>query len=306
MRGVTSLVGLGAGLACFGLAAQTSSADTTLGSANGVTYVKDQQEITPGQPAAPTADCPPGTRLLGAAGDAVTTQLDGILSGIRPEDSFADDDLRPDDGATAFGFNPTNVTANTDVWVFCGTGKMRYPSRSTRIDLETTRSIKVPCGEGTRVLSGGFTAEGGNNHTFLNAMRPFDDGDANARPDDGWQVRVTNVAGFDDKRYTAWAFCRPNLQVLYPDLDNLGGVGGNNMAGTGKGCPDQGVSLVGAGGEIRGAPLKRRVTAIRPDDNTLVSEPDTVPDDGLVAEVRNDAARGAATGPHPICAELIN
>ena len=288
------------------LTAGIAHADTNLGATNGITYVSDQTTITPGQPAAPEASCPAGTKLLGGAGVSASGQNNGILAGLRPEDSFDDTDSRPDDGITAFGFNNTNVSTSTIVWAFCGLGSMRYPSKARRLDIQETRTMKVHCPDETRVLSGGFTTEGSNSDLYLNATQPYDDGDRNKKPEDGWKVRTTNVAGFDNKRVTAWAFCRHgNLRPLYPDLDNLGGVGANAGGGVGGSCVDQTVSLIGAGGVIRGEPTLRRIVGLRPSDNTSQGESDSIPDDTLVAEARNDSAPGTGTAPlgaHAICA----
>lgn len=306
VRGRSGRAGsLAAIAAAIGLALASAPAvagDANLGTANGVTYIRDQEPIAIGQPAAAAADCPAGTELYGIGADAVSTQLGGILSSLRPEDG-GDANSKPDDGATVFAHNTTGIGGDTRVHAMCGPGKVRYPSRTAMLRLGDTKTAKISCPAGTRVLSGGVYLDGSNSDVHLHALLPFDDGDGNSRPDDGWKVKASNLGGAK-KQFTAWAFCREDIRPVYPDLGSLTGVNAGNPAGAGGACPDQTTSLMGGAGQIRGQPNTRRITGLEPSDNTSKTEPDTVPDDTLVTQVENNSASEAEYGSHPICAAV--
>ena len=293
-------VAIGATATLFACSSQ-AIADVDLGTENGITYVSDQTPIDPNQPAAPTADCPPGTELVGAGADPVSNDNRGVLSSLRPEDSFADATSRPDDGVTAFAFNTIGETRFAFVWAFCAPGKTQYPSKHRILPLGETRTTKVPCPGGTRVLSGGVALDGLNSDTHLDALLPFDDGDRGKRPDDGWKVKATNVGGAD-KQFTAWAFCRGGVPVDYPPLATNRQIGPSTDGGDNLLCPNQTHSLVGGGAQILGSPSTRRITGAAPSD--LAGEPGTVPDDLLFATVQNNSGAAADFGIHPICARF--
>ena len=281
----------------------TTAADFDQGTANGITYINDQTPtpVGPGQPAAVSAECPPATHLIGAAADALDTVSAGILSSLRADDSQADSNAVPDDGATVFTHNTTGAGSGSSVWAFCAGGKVHYPTRTTTLELGDTRAIKATCPVGTKVLSGGVYLDGLNSDVHLNAMRPFDDGDDNAKPDDGWQVRASDLAGAD-KLYKAWAFCRADVKPVYRTEASTVNAGDVDFASLS--CPNQARSVAGIGGELRGDPDGRRISGIEPDDDTSQGEPDTFPDDRGFIEVDNPTASEASFTINLICARL--
>ncbi len=284
-----------------GMFPAATAADFDQGTANGITYINDQTPtpINPGQAGAVGAECPPATHLLGAGADALNNVSAGILSSVRADDG-PDGNAQRDDGVTAFMHNTTGASSGSSVWAFCAAGKVHYPSRTTTLALGDTRAIKATCPAGTKVLSGGVYLDGLNSDVHLNAMRPFDDGDANAQPDDGWQVRATNLAGAD-KLYMAWAFCRADMKPVY--LKEASTVNAGDVDFASLSCPNQSRSVVGIGGELRGATTSRRISGLEPDD-TSQGEPDTVPDDRGFIEVDNPTGSEATFEISLICARL--
>ena len=290
-------------VAVAGLAAAlpaTSAADFNQGTANGITYINDQTSVPAGQASAPAAECLPGSHLIGAAADSLDSGSAGILSSLRADDDD-DGNATRDDGVTAFTHNTTGAGAGSHVWAFCATGKVRYPTRTTQLELGDTRAIKAKCPAGTKVLSGGFYLDGLNSQVHLNAMRPIDDSDDGAQPDDGWQVRVTNLAGAD-KLYQAWAFCRADIKPRYLDAASTVNAGDVDFASLS--CPTQSRSVAGVGGEVRGDPDGRRISGIEPADDTSQGEPDTFPDDRAFIEVDNPTASEASFTINLICTRL--
>jgi hypothetical protein len=58
-------------------------------------------------------------------------------------------------------------------------------------------SIKAPCPDGTHVISGGMGTFNGYGGILLTGSYPYDGGDKDSTPDDGWKVDVTNRGGLE-------------------------------------------------------------------------------------------------------------
>jgi hypothetical protein len=278
----------------------TSTADFDQRTANGITYINDQVPVGGGQSAVVSSGCPPAGHLIGAAAEVHDSTSAGILASLRPDDGDDPGGAR-DDGVTAFTHNTTNISAGVHVWAFCAGGKTRYPSRTRTLQLGDTKTLKARCPVETRVLSGGFYLDGLNSEIHLQALRPFDNADNNSKPDDGWKVRASNLAG-SDKLYMAWAFCRADVKPVYLREDEV--VNAGDVEFTSLSCPNQARSVAGIGGEIRGAPELRRLSGLQPADDTTQGEPDTVPDDRAFLEVDNPSASQATYVIDLICADL--
>jgi hypothetical protein len=64
----------------------------------------------------------------------------------------------------------------------------------------------VPCRNEEHVVGGGARLSGLADEARLVSSVPYDDGDTDLMPDDGWRVRADNVAGAD-KELKAFATC---------------------------------------------------------------------------------------------------
>jgi hypothetical protein len=68
------------------------------------------------------------------------------------------------------------------------------------------RTLRVGCGQRDHVSGGGAHISGVQDLGRLVATFPYDDGDGDDVPDDGWKVRAYNVSGVD-KHVRAFAIC---------------------------------------------------------------------------------------------------
>jgi hypothetical protein len=78
-----------------------------------------------------------------------------------------------------------------------------------------TGSIKAECPAGTHVISGGMGTVNGYGGLLLLGSFPYDGGDKDKTPDDGWKVEVTNRGGEETE---ADALCSPQ-KFQYADED---------------------------------------------------------------------------------------
>jgi hypothetical protein len=269
---------------------------------NGLVYEVASTPITSGQPAAIAASCPGGTHLVGAGGDSLTGfgALEGLLNSVTPIDG-GDQDLKPDDGAQAYAFNTTASPGETRVWAVCAAGKTVYRSAGVKLRVNHAATAKAHCPAGTFVAGGGNYITGSNEDATLQATRPFDDGDRNRKPDDGWRVKAFNLRDLK-KDLTAYAMCRKERPKY------LGGFGGfSQPAGGGGGaiCNDIGRSVAGPGAEVKGDASLVRLTAYYPEDTPLDPfEGGDVPDDYVVHQAENATAGQVKAGSFAACLNL--
>jgi len=66
--------------------------------------------------------------------------------------------------------------------------------------------VKVACAPGEHVVGGGAKISGPPDHSRLVSTYPYDGGDANQIPDDGWRVRAYNVSA-GALTVQPWAIC---------------------------------------------------------------------------------------------------
>src|SRR6186713_803103 len=74
-------------------------------------------------------------------------------------------------------------------------GGVNYVSKGSTVAAKKTATITAACPKGTHVFSGGERNRGGVRSIFIRQTFPFDSGDKDKAPDDGWRVRVKNLAG---------------------------------------------------------------------------------------------------------------
>lgn len=94
-----------------------------------------------------------------------------------------------------------------DVEAFCLRGiKVKIRSGSRQLPGSGSASATARCGKGFHVLSGGFAVSGSPSKAHNSGSYPFDNGDPDQLPDDGWKARAFNLTGAS-KTLTAYAVC---------------------------------------------------------------------------------------------------
>ena len=200
--------GLGGRILAFGTvvagvlawAAAPATADTDLGTVDGLTYIQGD----PDGPAAPpvalasTATCPTGTSVVGggAAYSSSTTSAPAEfwLNRSRPFDG-SDPDTRPDDGWTGQGFNRFGTNKAFGAYAICSAGAIRYAAANASAPAGAGMTAKATCPGGLHVAGGGAGVFGPAKNAYLNSSHPFDSNDPGIKPDDGWRARAFNRAG---------------------------------------------------------------------------------------------------------------
>jgi hypothetical protein len=107
-------------------------------------------------------------------------------------------------GAENMGDSPAAFSA----FAICrkaGADGLAYRSSSKPIAGGEVKTVKARCPSGSAVLGGGGEMVDTLADIFFDQSRPFDGGDKNSRPDDGWQVRAFSSVG--DYTLKAHAIC---------------------------------------------------------------------------------------------------
>jgi hypothetical protein len=112
-----------------------------------------------------------------------------------------------------------NTSQNTQIQLgestVCGdVHKRAYVSNKEPSPGRERNSAKVGCPDGSHVLGGGGKSGGKFKSQRLVGSSPFDDGDANHDPDDGWRIVVDNLKKHT-RSITAYATCAPLSGLSY-------------------------------------------------------------------------------------------
>jgi hypothetical protein len=97
----------------------------------------------------------------------------------------------------------------------------------------SSESVKVACPGKTRVVSGGLSADAAPSAFTFNGV-PYDDGDGNGKPDDGWRLTGTNYRAGKVK-IEGEAVCTKKLKPSYPAESEK--VGANSQSQVSVDCP---------------------------------------------------------------------
>ena len=77
----------------------------------------------------------------------------------------------------------------------------------------STITVKSDCPGRTRVLSGGASSFGGFGDSYISSSYPYDDGDRDKSPDDGWKTKISAFDSFVDiNAYAACAKLKPTYR----------------------------------------------------------------------------------------------
>jgi hypothetical protein len=261
----------------FSLAADSAQADTTEGTAGGLTYVFDQvTNFGPTNSASVDALCPSGTHVLGGGaqlGTGASTYESIWLNTSQPFD-WTDPDHKPDDGWRADVWDGSSSQASVLVYAICTEDQPVYRLDDTTATAGHVGVAKALCPSHTRLASGGDFVGGNIDEGHLNSSYPVDGGDPDSKPDDGWRTRGYNRSGAD-KVVDAHAICARTGHFRYV---SSGSFTLNPTTGTGvaQSCPAS-THAVGGGVQITGAPADAHIfTMLSADD---MSDGDIAPDD---------------------------
>lgn len=186
-----------------------------LGSEHGVSYRSaTYEDVDAGSIAYGVAQCPDGTVRTGGGGAVDGPTSEAWISDSGPE--FLNDADVPPKPRQAWTTGITNgAGAAKDVTgdAICAKPKLlRFAKhrKGTTVQDEPFK-VKARCPRGTDLVGGGFDSEGNMDQTLISA--PFDGGDGDGRPDDGWTARI--LASQDSRHVRVRVICSDRLDLAY-------------------------------------------------------------------------------------------
>ncbi len=263
------------------LGSGSASAATTGG---GLTYVQHTQALPD--------DSATGT---GVTGDQVgcATGSKPVGGGIRIDGSDAGLDLEVHTSAPttagwkAEGNNDSGAGAQMTTFAICATGTYLYPQKTVTIKPNHTKSLKVSCPAGTKVIGGGVEIIGGDHSDEVRASAPADGNDTDHAVGDAWfgaagdgsSVKVKmKVQAICDGSSSTYKF-----KVHAPVLLLTGHQNSSQVM-----CP-AGTRVVGGGADVGGSTTANEILDMFPIDS---SDADSIPDNGYKAIGANDGDPG--------------
>lgn len=259
-----------------------------LGTAGGVSYVKDSASPTPPATAVLEAACPAGKQVSGGGFDA---WVNGELNDSAPADG-PDGDPDPDDAwFVSVDFAPGGFEPEVAAYAICEGRSHRPEVQAETVAAGATETVSAPCPGKTKPIGGGVSLSGAEDEAHVNSSYPFDGPDADSDPDDGWRGRAHNAAGAV-KTMTVTAICRggalrnrfrfwdvPVGEATFPpclDTEHLVGIGWRITGPASEGFPEYGT----------------------PSDD---SDTGSAPDDGADFAAHHDGSAPKRLIPHAIC-----
>ena len=174
------------------------------------------------------------------------------------------------------------------------TGGLYYYAESNSLSVGGNQGTGQICSEpGTRVIGGGFDSDTASADGFVSLSAPYDAGDNDSKPDDGWSVNVVNVSGVPTN-FSAYAYCSLDA-VKYPSATK--GIRAGRTGTVKVTCPE---GTRGTAGGLESATTNLiRMSAVYPFDG---SDGNNQLDDGWAVKATNlDAARVSVTA-RAVCA----
>jgi hypothetical protein len=155
------------------------------------------------------ATCAEGNAVSGgmrAIGDATLFRLNASY----PVDDDSDVDAKPDNGWQVYtqysGTDSGADAALIDVVCLGGPAPV-YRTADKAAPAHGRTTVRASCPKHRSVISGGIYIDGAAALSWVVSTRPWDGGDADKVPDDGWTATSFNDADFD-LAMTAYAVCR--------------------------------------------------------------------------------------------------
>jgi hypothetical protein len=257
-----------------------SVTQTHLGSAGGYDYWKAQgNDLGSGQSFFIFAECAEGDAVTGGGGLIATAPADEARLTMTSPFHVGPTAGKPREAWAVGAKNEGNTSSPFSAYAICrkaGSDGLVYRSASSPLGSADTTTVTARCPSGSAVLGGGAQVIDTLDGVFINRSRPFDDGDRNSRPEDGWQVRVFNNAG----NYTlkAWAICtsKGTSHVHYRS-DTREDITGPGTGDAGARCHDDEVA-VGGGASMSGPPGRGWISMAYPFASK--ADIDLIPEDG--------------------------
>jgi hypothetical protein len=170
-------------------------------------YVSDTTSVGPGVGSKTgRVPCQPGTKVVGGGATLPVSYDDGAW--LESSAPFDDNDAnsKPDDGWTATGGVEERKVEMKITAICVAKMKLRYVSAQGSAPIMNYGEAAATCPGDSHVTGGGMTSQGVAFHP-MSISSPFDSGDSNARPDNGWQGEFDNYSNSDPGLITAYAIC---------------------------------------------------------------------------------------------------
>ncbi|HEU4356262.1 MAG TPA: hypothetical protein VFT27_11800 [Actinomycetota bacterium] len=153
-----------------------------------------------------TIDCG-GERWHLASGSAFIATSGSWTQSSYPADGD-DEDRTPDDVWAGRVWDTVGGIGGFSMYAVCVKGSdLRYAWRSpATVAAGSSSDRNVRCRNDEHVVGGGARLSGAADQGRLVASVPYDDGDTDMVPDDGWRVRADNLSGSDEE-LRAFAIC---------------------------------------------------------------------------------------------------
>jgi hypothetical protein len=174
-------------------------------------------------------------------------------------------------------------------------GDFRYVVKGAQNDAGEQDSITRKCPPGTKVAGGGVFGAGGFDEQQINSIRPYDEGDANLEPDDGWQALVDNQTGgpLDVKVHAICTRADFTYAVSGQTSLNSGEVETSSVT-----CP-AGTHVAGGGLYAAGGIDQQNLARSFPFDSMV--DANTKPDDGWAGTSHNVSVGQRSFRVYAIC-----
>lgn len=124
-----------------------------------------------------------------------------------------------------------------------------YKSATGSVEAGSSAAVRKGCAAGTFAIGGGVDVTGTNLGGEVRYSTPFDDGDPNRLPEDGWEAGVN--AGADPEDVTVWAICAPEKTFYYRATRRV--VKPGLMRSLEAPCDDNGITSLSGGVRVTGS-----------------------------------------------------
>ena len=270
---------------------------TNLGSANGLNYRQaGPVDLGPDAETFISAECGQGDAVTGGGlfAEAISQMRTTFTAPFDLPPSG-----RPKDAWAAGAHNLSIFERSLTVYAICrraGPQGLAYRSDAVTMQPGEAGRLTLACPGDSAVLGGG--AGGAGIDTWVNTSRPYDDGDANSKPDDGWKVRGYNDSGLTVD-FDGHAVCTDrgvgDLHYRTNDLNNVGAPSG---AGALAPCGEA-EAVTGGGISISGRASQAWIAFTHPSDDK--GDPGTMPEDGWDLTAFNNTGADKDMTVYAIC-----
>ncbi len=272
--------------------------DKTIGNAGGIKYVKDSAAFDPGNSnyASDAIWCGHEPQATGGGARLRGASASKFIESSLPRDvylGYGDPDDVPDDSWDASGYGPAGKRLTT-FGICARDANLRYVFLDVPDSPTGNRTASVGCG------GGGYHAVGGGgliapSQSWTNSSHPYDGGDTDKRPDDGWTLRVFDPVG-GIGGFVIEAICMRGAHLAY-EKKRATGLDAGEAASRRAGC-GRGRHVLGGGLRISGPQDEARAASSFPFDG---KDRHKVPDDGWKSTGYNLSGGSKALTTFAIC-----